>query len=257
MKTYLLGAAAAFAMAAPGVAHADTTGHVGLSYNSLDVDLDSNMNDYLLLNGAVATDLGNGWNLQFDAQSANMNHSSHNDSMTAATVHAFGRDGGWAWGGFAGFTGGEIDGIYVGAEAAWYVDRFTFAGNVLYGFDRQQSGTNFTSADLTGDYYFTDNFSVGAEVDWYSWNFDGTSADNDGTTYGVNAEYQFANSPFSVFGGYHWADTTVFDTDNNVSSFTLGFRYNFGTGSLIERDHSGASMRGGSQLGRQQVFSWD
>ena len=89
MKKILMGAAAALAIAAPGIASADTTGNFAFSYNTLDDDNDGFKEDYLSLSGAVATDLNNGWTLQFDADLGDMNHDVHTDNFSTATVHAF------------------------------------------------------------------------------------------------------------------------------------------------------------------------
>jgi hypothetical protein len=255
MKKILMGAAAALAIAAPGIASADTTGNVAFSYNTLDDDNDGFKEDYLSLSGAVATDLNNGWTLQFDADLGDMNHDGHTDNFSTATVHAFTRNDSYAYGGFAGLTSDETSGFYIGGEGAMYFNRFTLSANALVGKNRESSDEEFQSIAANGDYFVTDNFSIGADLSYHNFDFGGGS-EQDGTIYGVNAEYQFAGSGFSVFGGYHESDLDDFGTDNEVSSFTIGGRYNFGTGSLLERDRSGASMRGGSQLPRAQIFSW-
>lgn len=257
MKRLVLGAAAAMALVAPGAALADTSGYVGFGYNTLDDDNDSDKNDYIELGGAIVTDLNNGWNLQFDSATANMNHDSHNDDMNAATVHMFKRTDGHAFGGFAGLTGGEIDALVVGAEGALYLDRFTLSGSGAYLFDREDSNTSGTRFGVAGDWFVNDNFSVGVDVGAFDWDFGFN--EQDGTTYGVNAEYQFAGSAMSVFGGWHQSDydETFSSGSINVDTFSIGLRFNIGTSSLIERDRSGASMRGGgSELVRDQVISW-
>lgn len=256
MNKVFLGAAAAIALVAPGVASADTSGYVGFGYNTLDDSGDSNKNDYIELGGALVTDLNNGWNLQFDSTSANMNHDSHSDDMSATTVHMFKRSDSHAFGGFAGLTGGEIDALVVGAEGAIYLDRFTLSGSGAYLFDREDSDTTGTRFGVAGDWFVHDNLSVGVDIGAFDWDFG--SFEQDGTTYGVNAEYQFAGSAVSVFGGWHQSDyDESFGGSADVDTFSLGLRYNLGTRSLIERDRSGASMRGGgSELVRDQVMTW-
>lgn len=255
MKKVLLGAAAALAVIAPGAAAADTSGWVGFSYNTLDDDNDGSKEDYLDLSGSVVTNLGGNWNLQFDGSMQDMNHDSHTDSHGTAVAHVFMRNDGYAFGGFGGFTTGEQDGYLLGAEGALYLDRFTLAGSAYFGGDRQYSDEENSGLQASGTYFWSDNFSIGADVSYYSFDFSGGGNEQDGTIYGVNAEYQFANG-FSIFGGWHTSDEDYFGADKQTDSFSIGGRYNFGTGSLIERDRSGASMPGANSLQRAQPFAW-
>jgi hypothetical protein len=253
MRKILLGAATALAVAAPAVASADTNGYVSFSYNTLDDDNDGGKDDYIELNGAVATSLGGNWNLQFDSASQELNHDSHSDHMNTTVAHAFMRTDGYAFGGFAGLTVGEQDNYILGAEGALYLDRFSLNGSAWFGGDRQYSDEENSGVSATGAYFISDNLSVGADIVYYSFDYGGGS-EEDGTVYGVNAEYQFTNG-FSVYGGYHTSDEDNFGTDRQVDTFSIGGRFNFGTGSLMERDRNGASMIG-PNLNRAQVTSW-
>lgn len=253
-KRLLAGAAATAALMTPSLAAADTSGNVAFSYNTLDDDNDSNKEDYLALSGAVATSLGGSWNLQFDAELDDMNLSGQTVTFATATAHAFTRNDSYAFGGFAGFTSGETNGYILGAEGSLYLGRFSLAGSAFFGGDREDSDIEIAGFGAAGTFFLTDTFSLGADANWYEFEFGGSS--QDGTIYGINAEYQFASSGFSAFGGYHVSDEDYFGTDKEVTSFTIGGRYNFGTSTLLERDRNGASMPGASQLGRTQVFSW-
>jgi hypothetical protein len=74
-------------------------------------------------------------------------------------------------------------------------------------------------------YANADNLFVGGSVDGWS--------------VGVGAEYQFADTPYSVFGGYDYAKSSDLDVDANV--FKIGMRYSFG-GGLQARDQAGANL---------------
>ncbi|MNJ63489.1 hypothetical protein D3C77_593950 [compost metagenome] len=63
--------------------------------------------------------------------------------------------------------------------------------------------------------------------------------DVEGWSAGVGAEYQFASSPYSVFGGYDYVKSSDLDMDANV--FSIGLRYSFG-GGLQARDQAGANL---------------
>jgi hypothetical protein len=254
MRKILLGAAAAMAVVAPAAAQAqDTNGYVSFSYNTLDDDNDGAKEDYIELNGAVATGLGGSWNLQFDASAAEMNHESHSDHMTTVIAHAFMRTESYALGGFGGFTNGNSDNYVLGAEGALYLGQFSLNGSAWFGGDRQYDDEEHSGVSAVGTLFISDHFSVGADVNYYEFDFGGGSSE-DGTIYGVNAEYQFANG-FSLFGGFHSSDEDNFGADRQVDTFSIGGRFNFGTASLIERDRNGASMIG-PNLARTQVSSW-
>lgn len=253
MKNVLLGAAAALVIAAPGVAAADTSGLVGLSYNTLDDDLDGDKEDYLDLSGSVVTTLNGDLKLQFDGSIQDMGHGDHTDTHGTAVAHVFMRNHDFAFGGFGGLTTGESDGYVIGAEGALYLDRLTLAGSAFFGGDREYEDDEKSGVHAAGTYFFSDNFSVGADVSYYDFDYGG--GQQDGTIYGINAEYQFANG-VSVFGGWHTSDEDYYGSDKEVDSFSIGLRYNFGTGSLIARDRDGASMLGASSLQRAQPFSW-
>ena len=253
LKKVLVGAAAVAALMTPSLAAADTSGYASFSINSLDDDNDGNKEDYLEFNGAVVGSLGGSWNVQFDASAQDMGHSNHTDNMSTTIVHAFWRGESFAFGGFGGVTTGEIDGPLLGAEAALYLDRFSLAGSAFFGGDRESGDDPITGYGAAGTFFLSDNFSLGADVNYYEFY---ENVAQDGTIYGVNAEYQFGGGPFSIYGGYHISDEDYFGTDKEVTSFTLGGRLNFGTSTLLERDRSGASMPGASQLSRAQVFGW-
>jgi opacity protein-like surface antigen len=255
MKRFLMGAVGALAMATPSTAIAETSGVIGFSYNSLDDDLDPFKEDYLSLTGALATTLSPNWTLQFDTEQANMNHDGHSDNISTTTAHAFMRNESWAVGGFAGFTGGTLDGYVIGAEGALYFDRITLRGSAFLGGDREQDDTELNGFSIDGTYFVTDNFSVTIDSNWYEFDV-GLPVTQDGVIYGIAAEYQFAGSPFSVFGGFHTSDETYFLFDKEADSITLGVRYNFGTPDLRTRDRTGASMIGASHLTRSHVFGY-
>lgn len=74
----------------------------------------------------------------------------------------------------------------------------------------------------------------------------GTSEDDGGDAYGVGAEaeFQFEGTPLSVFGGGKYTDVDELD----VRTWMVGLRWNLGSRSLLERDRSGATMRGSQKI---------
>ncbi len=88
----------------------------------------------------------------------------------------------------------------------------------------------------------TDNFGLGAEAGTSE--FDGGGAP-EWTTLGVNGVYRFTGSPFAINASYKNQD---FDAGDEADVFRIGFTYNIGTDSEIERSRSGASFDGARVL---------
>lgn len=253
-QNWLLGAAALLAMAAPAVARADTTGYVGLGYASLDDDDDGNKDGYSTFNGAVVTELGGDWHVQFDAADGSMNHNSHDDAQSDATVHVFNRNGTFAWGGFGGFQNRTGSSLWdLGVEGQYYVGDFTFGADYTHSDVRNGGDYQVDSVDVTGDYFIMPNLSVGAGVTWRDDEFDA----EDGYIYQANVEYQFADSPFSIGAAYWQANLDYdFGGSHDVNSFGVFARWNFGTPDLVTRSREGASMPGGSNFIRDTIAQY-
>lgn len=243
MKKYLLGAAAALAFVAPGVASAQS-GHIDLGYGTTDIsggDIDSTT-----LGGAYSWG-GNGTvGFQVDGNLGWHEFDGGGDVDTYNFGgHAFVRDTGHLIGGFVNFGntdfGGGFDYDYwtIGAEGAIYMNRTTIDGALSWS-DSEDLDTSLTALDLGLTHFVTDNFSLGANV-----GFGEIDGGSDFTTLGVGAEYQFAAMPISLYGGY---STTDFD-GSDADTLSVGVRYNFG-GTLFDRDRSGASLTRNGGFGR-------
>jgi hypothetical protein len=57
---------------------------------------------------------------------------------------------------------------------------------------------------------------------------------------GVEGEYQFAGTPWSVLASYDYADAHKLDVKTNT--FRIGGRYTFGGATLKARDAAGADL---------------
>ncbi|MNN67898.1 hypothetical protein D3C81_1835600 [compost metagenome] len=77
--------------------------------------------------------------------------------------------------------------------------------------------------------------------------------DVEGWSAGVGAEYQFANSPFSVTGTYQRVSSDFANVDIDEDVFMIGARYNFG-GTLQSLDRAGANL-GRTLAGLPSVLS--
>lgn len=253
MKKFLLGAAAALAIAAPGVASAQS-GYVDLGYQSSEADVlgVSGEADGFTAGGAVAWGELGSVGVQLDGLVGRFEADEGGGDTETYNVggHIFTRDGGHLIGGFANFgnvegdAGAEFDYWTVGAEGAVYVDRTTFNGALSYS-EGDDVESSMTALDLGVTHFFTDNLSLGGNAGFG--NIDTAVGDADAVSYGVSAEWQLAAAPISIFGG--WQHAEIDDIDSEADTLGVGVRYNFG-GTLLERDRTGASLSRGGGLGR-------
>lgn len=243
MKKYLLGAAAALAIIAPGVASAQS-GYVDLGYTSTDLEFGGDV-DTTALGGAYSWG-GNGTvGFQVDGAIAQHEFSGGDVDTYNFGGHAFVRNDSYLVGGLVNFGntdfggGADYDYYTIGAEGAIYLQRTTLNGALTWS-DSEDLDNSITALDLGVTHFITDNFSIGGNVG--AGEFD---AGSDFTSFGLGAEYQFASLPVSLYGGWSTTDYDGFETDG----LTLGVRYNFG-GSLFDRDRSGASLTRNAGFGR-------
>lgn len=242
MKKFLLGAVAALAMSAPGVASAQS-GYLDLGYSSTDTG--TNEIDTWAVGGAYAWG-GNG-SLGFQLDGAVGQHE-YDVGLDANTynlgAHLFTRNENHLLGGFVGIGNTDIDGALeydyytFGLEGAYYMSRTTLNGVLSYS-NSDDLNSDATMLDLGATHFVTDHFSINGGVGF------GELSDNDVTTFGVGAEYQFTSAPISLYAGYNNSDYDGTDVD----ILSVGVRWNFG-GSLLDRDRSGASLTRNAGFGR-------
>ena len=231
--TTFLGAAAIALMAATS-AHAQS-GHVGLSYQSSD---DTNI-DSTAISGSVAA----GANVQIDGGYAMLEAGGGSDiDVWSVGGHLFSRGEQWLWGGYVGFSsldaggGASFDETTVALETQYYMARTTFSGALGYTDADFFTGLKQTALDLELRHFVSDNFSINGNVGFGSIDGVGTS---DGSTYGIGAEAQLGSAPVSIYGGFQHNEI---DGSPGIDSLGIGVRWNFGGGSLFDRDRSGAGL---------------
>ena len=211
MKSLLLvtSALAAFA-AAPALAQDGPVGSVGVSYGNTEFDLGGvgGDADSWAVDGVVAMPAFGEWTVTVAANASEADVADE----TALT------------GGF---------------EVQKYLSRATLTGVVAY---TTADDVDLDAWSVGGDaaFYVTDALRLNAGVSWMTIE----DADVDGVTYGVGAEYQIADTPFSATAGYSHSDIEDLDVD----SWTVGLRYSFG-GGLQARDRAGAALPGSGVMG--------
>ena len=245
MKKNLFAAAAVVAFLGSAVAaNAQTVGHIGANYGRTDLDvsgLDADVDTYQI-EGAVRFDAGK-LGAQIDGAVTNFDG---DDTSFATTGHLNTKFGNGLVGGFAGVEASDDVTVWgVGLEGQANINGKTS----LYGQAGYGNVDDLFDADIwavRGEvrYFATDNLRLTGSLGYAT--VDASGASNvDTWNAGVEAEYQFADTPFSVVAGYDHADSD--DINANADTFKIGFRYTFG-GTLKNRDQSGASLGSASKL---------
>ncbi|NEX94481.1 hypothetical protein [Caulobacter sp. 17J65-9] len=239
MKKLLVASAAAAALFAAAPAFAGA-GQVDLSYSNVEDEV-----DVINLGGAAVTGIGGDWNIQGDATVHRVDTGFGAMNFTDAALHLFKRTDGFAAGVYLDTSDVSMASAWgLGVEGAKYFDQATISGSLgMNTIDMMGSDADGWNASLGATYFPTDNIALGASVSYADIDFIDSV-----TSWGLSAEFKPETMPVSFFAGYANQDIASFSGDD-VTTWTLGLRWNFGSGSLKERDRSGASMKGGINMG--------
>lgn len=229
MKKFLLGAAAAVAVTAPGVAAAQ--GYVGGVYTNTEVEAAGVDVEAWGAEGAFLVSPS----IEVDAAILD----GDDDTAYGLTGHYFfQRNENHLFGGFVGVSGGEDDTAWnVGVEGAKYFSRWTAHGALSY-LTADEADVDGFGADLGLSAFASDNIRFDANVGWAS--LDAGAGDEDAFTYGVGVEFGLGSLPLSLTGS--WTHAELDETNVETETLNVGLRYNFNGQSLFERDRSGASQ---------------
>lgn len=242
MKSSLLVTTAlgAVFVAAPALAQ-DVTGYADVSYGDMNFDTPAGDEDAEAwsIGGAVAIPLQS-WGMQFDVRYTDADEFV-DDGVIQGTAHLHGRNETGLIGAFAGFADAEDKTWVIGAEGQYYLDQATLSGSVGYG-QLDDADVDLWGARGGLAFFVQEDFRLDAEIGWTQ--AEDTGTDFDVWNFGVGAEYQFATVPLSLFAGYEHSE---FDEDflGDLSSDTIrvGIRWNYGGGTLMDRDRTGASLK--------------
>jgi opacity protein-like surface antigen len=232
MKTvFLASVAAATLMAAPALAQ-DAVGSAGIAYGYADIE--GNDIDAARLDGVAAFEVAPKWTVTVAGDVTYTDTDFGDDTAAGLAAHltrSFAND--IRAGAFVGMSdiGGE-DVATFGAEVQKYYDNTTLTAVVAHT-DMDYADALTVGADAA--YYVNPSLRLNAGLVYADIDTDLGHAD--GWAYGAGAEYQFANSPFSVFGKYQHVDIEGLDADIVM----VGARYNFG-GTLQSLDRAGANL---------------
>lgn len=243
LHLFVTAAIAATALAAPAFA-AEPVGSIGLSasHTELEVGPIDAEGDGFTLDGSVAFQASPNWTVTLTGAAVSSDDSLGDDTAFAGNAALTYAGSDWRAGPFVAVGEASDETLWaVGGVAQKYIGDVTLSGAVGFG---QVDGID---ADLFGArgevrYFVSDNFRINGGFGLTQ--ISGTG-DADLWTTSVGGEYQFAGTPWSVFGGFDHTDSD--DLDLTADTVKLGVRLGFG-GDLKTRDRSGADVGGAASL---------
>lgn len=248
MKTQLTAAASAVALLAlAGAANAQTVGQIGANYSHVELDAgalgDADADTYGV-DGAVRFDAGS-LGAQIDGAVSRFDADGGDATVWSATGHLNTKVGEGLVGGFAGFTTSDDVTLWaVGVEGqANLAPSTSLYGQFGYGKSDDLNDVDFWAGRAELRHFVTDNLKLQGSAGFTK--TDGGGVDLDMWNLGVDAEYQFAATPWSVNVGYEHGE--IDDADLSSDTVRVGVRYTFG-GTLKDRDRSGASLGSAANL---------
>lgn len=240
-RLYATAVLAAAAFSAPALAQ-DQVGSAGVTVANTQIDVagfDVEGNTYAV-DGSVAVKATDSWTVTMSGNLGEADGDLSDDTALGLGAAATYNGDGWRFGPSVSYSTAGDDSIWtVGVVGQTYLDRVTLAGAVNFG---QVDGVDADVWTVGGEmrFFVSDNFRIDAGAAWAT--ADASGVDVDGWNAGIDAEYQFAGTPWSITGGYSRA--SIEDVDAEADTFSLGFRYSFG-GDLKARDRAGADLGAG------------
>lgn len=242
-------AADAIYMDAPVEVRDPFSGHIEGYVGGIRFSGDGDSEDAWIFGGAARANYAftSHWNIQGDLFGESTRFDDFNFDHLGAGAHLFWRDPNrFALGVFGSVTSiGSFEDIkeyLIGPEGQVYFGNLTLYGQAYYG---QIDGFGGDSVDIWGGrgvarYFLHDNFKLEGEVGFRT--YSGFGDDVDVWTFAAQADYRFADSPFSVFGRYQFDTLSGDIPDLDTHKFLVGFRGTFGAKTLMEEDRYGATM---------------
>ncbi|MDZ4692122.1 hypothetical protein [Terricaulis sp.] len=238
-KTALLAAAAAMMMATPAAAQ----GYLGLEYSNGNIDFGGPDLETDGWQGEGAFGFGGtgSWGAQLDASFGNL--STDTDDVDAYTLggHLWWQGSGWRLGGVVTTTnlddgGTELDEIGYGIEGTWDLGPSAnlYSSYTIGEVDAGGPDGDLSNWDFGANFYASPNIRFGGFFG--VGNIDSGGGDVDTTSFGINGEFQPWSAPVSITVG--WNNFEIEDADVSSDVFQIGARWNFGGGTLQERNNA-------------------
>lgn len=135
----------------------------------------------------------------------------------------------------------------VGAEGQLFLDSLTLYGQAgLMHEDFGNGSYTQTGAFVTGQarYFLTPDFKV--DLHGMAARLTGSplpgNSDFTKAGIGIGAEFKLPESPLSTFAALDYTRISSYYYDHDETRLSVGLKVNFGTGSLLDQDRSGASL---------------
>lgn len=234
MKKIFVGAALAAAVAAPGIASADTTGFIDLGVQTNDFDYTSDTFDSYTLGGAIVHDLSDTMTIQADGRTMHQDWGYGTYSHGYSAVHLSTDLGGWDVGGFVTFQNYYGDsGLGFGGETRTSFGNLSLDGSVTY-VEYDEGDYDAAAWRVGAAYFFSPNLAITGGASTTT-----LDDDDDITELSLGGAYQFTNN-VALTAGYTNTDAEDSGGGWEGDSFTFGVRFNFGGGSLQDNTNDGA-----------------
>lgn len=229
---YQIASAAALALLVPAIATAGTPGFVDVNLAFLDSG--STELTGLGAGGSVVTPLAGNWLVQFDGKVIRLEGEGTATSTSGLSAHVFHDGGDWAVGALLDYQSLYGASLWtLGTEAQYTAGAFVLEADLGL-VTSETFGVNEDAWRMSAaaTWFANPDLSVTGSIN----HLDPTDSSTEITAYGLDAEYRFAGTAYSVFGGYAYTDIgsgTEFDT------WSIGLRYGFGDGTLQQRRNEG------------------
>jgi len=243
MKSVLFAAVATVATLAAAPAFA-ASGYAGAAVNwgNVQVAGDDDWGVGYNVSGAVSAPVSQAVSIQAEAAYADAEDA---DGVFSGALHLVGDlDGGMRVGAFvAAAEVADETAIGGGVEGQVQFERSSLSANAAYA---TVDDLDVDIWGLGGDYRFfvNDNLRIDGGASWAS--IDTPIGSTEAWGVGAGAEFKPESTPFSVFGGWSYAEADEIDVSANT--FSLGIRVSFGNATLKDRDREGPSFNGANGL---------
>lgn len=252
-KTAFVAAVAALMTATPALA---AGGYAGVSYSNTDLEFFGSDTEIDTWQGEAAVGFsGGGWGAQLGGSFGNLDFDTGGDADAwALDGHVYWDGGTWRIGAVIlhtdldfGGGGGSVDETVYGIEAMVNTSPNTnIFASLTTGEGEFLADYDVWNLDVGGNFYASPNIRIGGYIG--TGNVDFGPADSDTFSAGINGEFQPWAVPVSLTVGWNYYEAE--DVSLETNAFRIGARWNFGAGTLQDRNNATPFATRGGLLDR-------